>query len=225
MAGAKTVLAWSSGKDSAWTLHRLRQDPGVEVVGLLTTLSESDNSVTLHGVPQALLRRQAAATGLPLTEVRVPFPCPNTLYEERMGQALAALRQAGATAVAFGDLALEDVRRWREERLAGSGLTPLFPLWGEPTGPLAEAMIDGGLEAVLTCVDTGRLPAGFAGRRFDRALLAALPAAVDPCGENGEFHSFVTAGPMLAGPLAVESGPIHSDSLGFARVTLTSPPA
>ncbi len=222
MARAKVVLAWSSGKDSAWTLHRLRQDPMLEVVGLLTTLSESDVAVTMHGVPQALLRAQAAATGLPLSEVFVPFPCPNRLYEERMGRALAALKQAGATHVAFGDLALEDVRRWREERLAGSGLTPLFPLWGEDTGALAQSMIAGGLEAVLTCVDSRCLPADFAGRRFDAALLAALPAGVDPCGENGEFHSFVTAGPMLAHRVAVTPSPIWSDSLGFARVTLTA---
>jgi len=222
MARSRVVVAWSSGKDSAWTLHRLRETPGSDVVGLLTTFSELDDSVTMHGVPRALVQCQAAAAGLPVVEVFLPWPCPNPVYEQRMGAAVARLKTLGATHVAFGDLFLADLRRWREERLAGSGLQPLFPLWGQPTGVLAADMLDGGLEALLTCVDTSRAPASLAGSRFDRALLARLPPGVDPCGENGEFHSFVTAGPMLRGRIAVTAGPPRVDEQGFARVALSA---
>lgn len=222
MARSKVVVAWSSGKDSAWTLHRLRQDPALEVVALLTTFSERDDAVTMHGVPRALVRRQAAATGLPVVECFVPWPCPNEIYEQRMGAAVQRIKALGATEVAFGDLFLADIRAYRERQLAGSGLSPRFPLWSEPTGALAEAMIDGGLQAVLTCVDTRQVPAALAGRRFDRALLAALPPGADPCGENGEFHSFVTAGPMLAGEIPVAQGAPLTDGQGFARVTLAA---
>ena len=222
MARSRVVVAWSSGKDSAWTLHRLRATPDTEVMGLLTTFGEVDGLVTLHGVPRALVRRQAAASGLPVIEVFLPWPCPNSVYEQRMGAAVARIKALGATHVAFGDLFLADLRRWREERLAGSGLQPLFPLWGQPTGVLAADMLDGGLEALLTCVDTSCAPASLAGSRFDRALLARLPPGVDPCGENGEFHSFVTAGPMLRGRIAVTAGPPRVDEQGFARVALSA---
>jgi uncharacterized protein (TIGR00290 family) len=222
MARNKVVVAWSSGKDSAWTLHRLRSVPDTDVIGLLTTFSEADDAVTMHGVPRRLARRQAKAADLPLVEVFVPWPCPNPIYEARMGAAVTRMKAMGATQVAFGDLFLEDVRRWREERLAGSGLAPLFPLWGQATAGLAAEMIAGGLQAVLTCVDTRRLPAGLAGRRFDRDLLEALPAGVDPCGENGEFHSFVTAGPMLAAAIPVTTGSPMVDAQGFARVRLAA---
>lgn len=222
MARCKVVVAWSSGKDSAWTLQVLRQDPAVEVVGLLTTLNEADDAVTMHGVPRDLLRRQAAMTGLPVLEVFVPWPCPNAIYEARMAGGVARARALGATHIAFGDLFLEDLRRWREAKLADSGLTPLFPLWRRDTAALAEEMIAGGLEAVLTCIDGSRLTPGFAGRRFDRALLADLPAGVDPCGENGEFHSFVTAGPMLAGRVEIALGARRQDALGFARIDLAA---
>lgn len=222
MARNKVVVAWSSGKDSAWTLHRLRAQPEAEVVGLLTTFSELDDAVTMHGVPRSLARRQAEAAGLPVIEVFVPWPCPNAVYEQRMGDGVARIKAMGATHVAFGDLFLEDVRRWREERLAGSGLAPLFPLWGEATDRLAAEMIAGGLEAVLTCVDTQRLPPALAGRRFDRGLLGDLPAGVDPCGENGEFHSFVSAGPMLGATIPVTTGRPTVDTQGFARVLLAA---
>jgi len=222
MARSRVVVAWSSGKDSAWALHRLRAQPGAEVIGLLTTFSEVDDAVTMHGVPRSLARRQAEAAGLPVVEVFVPWPCPNPIYEARMAVAVAEMKALGATHIAFGDLFLEDVRRWREERLAGSGLAPLFPLWGQATDSLAAEMIAGGLEAVLTCVDTQRLPPALAGRHFDRGLLGDLPAGVDPCGENGEFHSFVTAGPMLAGAIAVVAGTPTVDAQGFARVLLAA---
>lgn len=216
----RVALAWSSGKDSAWSLLRLQRDPTVEPAALLSTVRAEDGAVTMHGVPRSLLRAQAAAAGLPLIEVEIPWPCPNADYEARMGAAVKRLILQGIGAIAFGDLFLEDIRRYRETQLAGSGLEPLFPLWGEETRRLAEEMIDGGLEAVLTCVDGRQAPAALAGRRFDRALLADLPAGADPCGENGEFHTFVTAGPMLRGRIAVEAGPAAEDGQGFGRVAL-----
>ncbi len=218
----RVALAWSSGKDSAWSLHRLRQDPAFAPAALLTTLRADDGAVTMHGVPRALLRAQAAAAGLPLIEVEIPWPCPNEAYEARMGAAVAQLRDQGIAAVAFGDLFLEEIRAYREQQMAGSGLELVFPLWRQDTTALAEEMIAGGLQALLTCVDTRQIAGRFAGRAFDRGLLAELPATADPCGENGEFHSFVTAGPMLAGRIAVTAGPAADDGQGFARVALTA---
>ncbi len=212
----KTLLAWSSGKDSAYSLHVLREQ-GVEVVGLLTTLNETHDRVAMHAVRRSLLLAQADAAGLPVTIVPIPSPCPNEVYETAMAGAMAAARAAGVEAVAFGDLFLEDIRRYREERLAGTGLRPLFPLWGRPTRALAEEMIASGLEARLTCVDPRVLPAAFAGRAFDRRLLAELPAHVDPCGENGEFHSFAWAGPMFRTPIAIAAGAVvERDGFVFA---------
>ncbi len=222
MARSKVVVAWSSGKDSAWSLQLLRSTAGVEVIGLLTTFSEANDAVTMHGVPRALVARQASATNLPVVEVFVPWPCPNKIYEERMGRGVGKIKAMGATHIAFGDLFLEDIRQWREERLAGSGLAPLFPLWGRDTRALAGNMIASGLQAVLTCVDTSQVPADLAGRHFDKQLLADLPASADPCGENGEFHSFVTAGPMMTGSIAVTVGPVATDAQGFARVQLAA---
>jgi uncharacterized protein (TIGR00290 family) len=213
----RALLAWSSGKDSAWALHVLRRRGEVEVVGLLTTMNQAFDRVAMHAVRAQLLRAQAAAADLPLTEVPLPWPCSNAQYEAAMGAALAAASRDGVTVVAFGDLFLEDVRRYREERMAGTGLTPLFPLWGEPTDALARRMIAGGLRARLTCVDPRQLPASFAGRTFDEALLADLPATCDPCGERGEFHSFAYAGPMFARPIAVRAGEIvERDAFVFA---------
>ena len=213
----RTLLAWSSGKDSAWALHVLRQRGEVEVVGLLTTLNEAFDRVAMHAVRAELLRAQAAAAELPLTTVPLPWPCSNAQYEAAMGAALAAARGDGITAVAFGDLFLEDVRRYREERMAGTGLEPLFPLWGEPTPALARRMIEGGLRARLTCVDPRQLAPAFAGREFDAALLADLPPSVDPCGERGEFHSFAYAGPMFRAPLSVRGGDVvERDGFVFA---------
>jgi uncharacterized protein (TIGR00290 family) len=201
----RVLLAWSSGKDSAFTLHALRAQ-GVEVAGLLTTVNDAFERVAMHAVRLGLLRAQAEAVGLPLVVVRIPSPCPNEAYEAAMSAAMAEARERGITAVAFGDLFLEDVRRYREERLAGTGLRPLFPLWGRPTRALAEEMIALGQKAVLTCVDPRALPRDFAGRAFDASLLRDLPAAVDPCGENGEFHSFAWDGPAFRRPVPVRVG-------------------
>ena len=222
----KILVSWSSGKDSAWTLHAIRQRRLGTPAALLTTINEAADRVAMHAVRAEVLRMQADAAGLPLVTVSIPSPCPNEVYEERMAEACRAAVADGFTHVAFGDLFLEDVRRYREERLAGTGLTPIFPLWGQPTGELAEEMIAGGLEARLTCVDPRVLPGGFAGRAFDRALLGDLPSGVDPCGERGEFHTCVTAGPMFAQALDVRVGvTVSRDGFVFADVVPTSLPA
>ena len=202
----KVLLSWSSGKDSAWALHLLNQTHPGCVGGLLTTVNEAVDRVAMHGVSRDVLEAQAAATGLPLCVVPIPHPCTNEIYEARMGEAVAAAVGEGFTHAAFGDLFLEDVRRYREDRLAGSGLLPLFPVWGIPTPALAWQMLDGGVRARLACVDTRVLDVEFAGREWDRPLLRELPAGVDPCGENGEFHTCVYAGPMFSRPLALELG-------------------
>jgi len=202
----KILLSWSSGKDSAWALHLLNQrEPGA-VQSLLTTVNETVDRVAMHAVRRDVLHAQARSTGLPLIVVPLPDPCPNEVYEARMRTAVAAAVDEGFTHVAFGDLFLEDVRRYREERLAGTGLAPLFPVWGVPTGRLAEQMLAAGLRARLVCVDTRALDASFVGRDFDATLLEELPTAVDPCGENGEFHTCVHAGPMFKTPLSLEPG-------------------
>jgi uncharacterized protein (TIGR00290 family) len=204
----RTLLSWSSGKDSAWALHLLRRQPDVRVVGLVTTINAAFDRVAMHGVRRTLVEAQAAAAGLPLHVLEIPYPCPNTEYERVMGGFVAEQAAAGVEAMAFGDLFLEDIRRYREAKLAGTGITPLFPLWGIETGRLAREMIDGGLEAYVACLDPGKLPAKLAGRRFDHALLAELPASIDPCAENGEFHTFAAAGPMFRSPIAVEPGEV-----------------
>ncbi len=219
----KILVSWSSGKDSAWALHRLNHTHPGAAAGLLTTMNESVCRVAMHAVREDLLRAQARATGLPLHTVGIPSPCPNELYAERMAAFVRTATAEGYTHVAFGDLFLEDVRRYREDNLQGTGLQPLFPLWGEPTARLAEEMIDGGLRAILTCVDPRVLDRAFAGRTFDRALLADLPAGIDRCGERGEFHSFVHAGPMLRAPIHVARGVvIERDGFVFADVVEAS---
>jgi uncharacterized protein (TIGR00290 family) len=213
----KALIAWSSGKDCAWALHETRRDGGLEVVGALTTVTETFGRVSMHGVREELLTAQLAAAGLAPIRVPIPYPCPNEIYEARMAAALAEAKAAGVTHVVFGDLFLRDVRRYREEKLADTGISPVFPLWDRPTAALAREMIDAGVEAWLTCVDCKRLPAAIAGRRFDRTLLADLPLAADPCGENGEFHTFVAAGPMLSGRIAVRPGEtVERDGFAFA---------
>ena len=202
----KILLSWSSGKDSAWALHMLNQQHPGSVASLLTTVNEAVNRVAMHAVRRDVLEAQAAAAGLPLVVVPIPHPCSNEEYETRMGTAVAAAVANGFTHVAFGDLFLEDVRKYREERLAGTGLEPLFPVWGLPTSQLAEDMMAAGLRARLACVDTRVLDASFIGREFDRSLLADLPSGIDPCGEKGEFHSCVYAGPMFHHPLTLEAG-------------------
>jgi uncharacterized protein (TIGR00290 family) len=206
---AKILLAWSSGKDSAWTLHVLRQN-GLAPAALLTTLNEAADRVAMHGVRRTLLEQQAAAAELPLWQVPLPWPCSNDEYEARMAAACARAVAEGFDTIAFGDLFLEDVRAYRVRQLAGTGLAPIFPLWQLPTAQLARDMIAGGLCARLSCIDTRVLDAKFAGREFDEALLRDLPVGVDPCGENGEFHSMVYAGPMFRAPLAIETGEPHT---------------
>jgi uncharacterized protein (TIGR00290 family) len=202
----KALIAWSSGKDSAWALHEVRRAGEYDVVGALTTVTETFGRVSMHGVRQQLLDAQLAAAGLPSIVVPIPFPCPNEIYETRMATALADAKAAGVSHVIFGDLFLQDVRAYREQKLNGTGITPLFPLWGRPTAALAREMIGGGVETYLVCIDLKQLRRDFAGRRFDHDLLAALPETADPCGENGEFHSCVVAGPMLSRAISVAVG-------------------
>jgi uncharacterized protein (TIGR00290 family) len=204
----RAIVSWSSGKDSAWALEMVRRAGALDVVGLLTTVTEGFDRVSMHGVREEILDLQAARVGLPCVKVRIPPRCSNTDYERAMGEALSLACGRGVTHVVFGDLFLEDVRRYREERLAGSGIEPVFPLWGRDTGELARDMIAGGLQAVVVCVDPRALPGSFAGRPFDARFLEELPGSVDPCGERGEFHTCVTAGPMFRSPVLVRSGEI-----------------
>jgi uncharacterized protein (TIGR00290 family) len=201
----KTLVSWSSGKDSAWMVHVLRQQR-VPLAGLLTTVNETAARVAMHAVRVELLRAQADALGLPLWQLPIPYPCPNDTYERAMAGVVGQALAEGFTHVAFGDLFLDDVRRYREERLAGTGLTPLFPLFGRPTAELAREMIASSLKARITCVDPRQLPATFAGREFDAGLLADLPDGVDPCGERGEFHTFAYDGPMFSSAVLVTAG-------------------
>jgi uncharacterized protein (TIGR00290 family) len=221
----KVLLSWSSGKDSAWTLHVLRQTPGTEVAALLTTFNSAVDRVAMHAVRRTLVESQATSAGVPLWPVSIPSPCPNEIYEERMREAMSRARAEGFTHVAFGDLFLEDVRTYREERLAGTGLDPLFPLWKRPTPALARDMLADGLSAVLTCVDPKQLDRRFAGRAYDAGLLSELPPSVDPCGERGEFHTFCYAGPMFRDPIPIQAGEIvERDGFVFADVLPTASP-
>ena len=220
----KILVSWSSGKDSAWMLHVIRTERLGTPAALLTTINETADRVAMHAVRTEVLRAQAEAAGLPLVTVPIPSPCPNDIYEERMAEACRAAVADGFTHVAFGDLFLEDVRKYREDRLAGSGLKPIFPLWRRPTPELAREMIAGGLQARLTCVDPRAVPPGLAGRAYDTVLLADLPPGVDPCGERGEFHTCVVAGPMFSKPLNVESGvTVERDGFVFADLRLARP--
>jgi uncharacterized protein (TIGR00290 family) len=220
----KCLVSWSSGKDSAWLVHVLRGRGDVEIGALLTTINEPAQRVAMHAVRVALLDAQADALGLPLWKLPIPSPCPNEVYEAAMQGAVVRAVAEGFTHVAFGDLFLHDIRRYREERLAGTGLTPLFPLFHpdeSDTPRLAREMIAAGLRARITCVNPRQLDRRFAGRDFDAALLADLPASVDPCGERGEFHSFAYAGPMFSRPIPIESGiVVDRDGFVFADLTL-----
>ena len=218
----KILLSWSSGKDSAWALHVLNQTCPGAVAALLTTINEAVDRVAMHAVRRDVLEAQATAAALPLRVVPIPHPCTNEEYESRMRVAVAAAVQDGFTHVAFGDLYLADVRRYREERLAGTGLEPLFPLWLMPTAALAREMIASGLRARVSCVDTRVLDASFAGREFDRHFLDELPPAIDPCGENGEFHTCVYAGPMFRTPMSIATGDtVARDPFVWAELTKT----
>jgi uncharacterized protein (TIGR00290 family) len=216
----RILVSWSSGKDSAWTLHVLGQQFPRAVGGLLTTVNETFDRVAMHAVRRPLVEAQARAAGLPLHVVPLPWPCTNEEYERRMTAAIAGFVRDGYTHVAFGDLFLEDVRRYREARLEGTGLTPLFPLWNATsTAARAREMIEGGLEARLSCVDPRQLDRSFAGRAFDAALLDDLPDGVDPCGERGEFHSFAFAGPMFKAPIHVKTGEVvERDGFVFCEI-------
>lgn len=214
----RVLASWSSGKDSAWMLHVLRQDPEVEVVGLVTTFAEGTDRVAMHGVPRSLVERQATAAGLPLRSVFLPWPCPNSEYEARLSNLFREAVVDGVTHIAFGDLFLEEIRDYRIGQLAGTGLEPLFPIWCGPEGTadLARRMIESGLRATLTCVDSQQLDPAFVGRPFDANLLRDLPPTVDPCGERGEFHTFCWSGPHQANPvsLAFRTGAV-TDRDGF----------
>jgi uncharacterized protein (TIGR00290 family) len=213
----RVLLSWSSGKDSAWSLHLLRTMNDYEVVGLLTTFNSAADRVAMHGVRRSLVKAQAEAAGLPLWDVDLPWPCSNDDYQSAMRTVCERALQAGVECMAFGDLFLTEIRDYREKQLSGSGLQPVFPVWGIPTDVLARDMIAAGLRAKLTCVDRKQIEPHFAGREFDAKLLTELPTGADPCGENGEFHSFVYAGPMFRGAIPVKSGEvIHRDQFAFA---------
>jgi uncharacterized protein (TIGR00290 family) len=219
MSSRRILLSWSSGKDSAWALHVLRSAGEFEVVGLVTTINERHDRVAMHAVRTALLEAQAEAVGLPLWKIPIPDRSTNDQYETAMRAVVERARNEAIFGFAFGDLFLEDIRRYRERQLAGTGLTPIFPLWQRPTAALAAEMVDAGLRAVLTCVDPKVLSPEFAGRRFDRDLLASLPPQIDPCGENGEFHTFAYAGPMFRAAVTIEVGQrLERDGFVFADV-------
>ncbi len=213
----RVLLSWSSGKDSAWALHLLRQQREIEVVGLFTTVNQVHDRVAMHAVRRELLVLQAHRAGLPLDIIEIPSPCSNADYEARMSMFVARCQQREIDCFAFGDLYLEDIREYREQKLVGCGIEALFPLWGMPTATLCREMVEGRLQARLTCIDPRQLSAQFAGREFNHALLDELPTDVDPCGENGEFHSFVFAGPMFDGDIEITVGAVvQRDGFVFA---------
>ena len=217
-------MSWSSGKDSALALHEVRRSGEVDVSGLLVTMNAHADRVAMHAVRRTLLEAQAAALGLPLHLVQLPWPCPNSEYERLMTAAVEAALADGATAIVFGDLFLQDIRAYREQQLAGTGLTPLFPLWDRPTDALAVEMIEVGIDAVVTCVDPKALDRSFAGRSFDASFLADLPAGVDPCGENGEFHTFVRNAPGFDAPIPADVGEVvERDGFVFCDVLPATP--
>src|SRR5258708_1793879 len=218
------MLSWSSGKDSAWALHLLRSDPDVDLLGLFTTVNREFDRVAMHAVRRTLLDAQVASIGLPLDAIPIPYPCPNEAYEAAMAAFIEEANRRAVTHFAFGDLFLEDIPRYREEKLAGTGIRPLFPLWGLPTGPLARDMGARGLRAYITCVDPKQAPRAWAGRIFDSAFVDAVPEGIDPCGERGEFHTFVYDGPMLHHPVQVLVGEIvERDGFVFADLVPRSP--
>jgi uncharacterized protein (TIGR00290 family) len=217
----KALISWSSGKDSAYSLHTVRCAGEFDVVGALTTVTDTFERVSIHGVRKEILLEQLDAAGLPGRIVPIPYPCPNEIYEAQMAQAVASAVGEGITHIIFGDLFLRDIRAYREQRLAGTGITPVFPLWDRPTFALAKAMIESGLEAYLATVDLKKLPAEFAGRKFDAQLLADLPAGVDPCGENGEFHTCVVAAPIFSRRLAVTPAErVQRDGFGYCDLVM-----
>ena len=219
MKRRKAWISWSTGKDSAWALEVARRRGECEIVALLTTVNDKFGRVAMHGVREELLDAQAESLGLPLIKVPLPWPCPNEAYEAAMAEAVRRAREEGIECMVFGDLFLEDIRKYREEKLAATGIEPLFPIWALDTAKLAREMVDAGLRARLTCVDPGKLGREFAGRVFDSQLLKELPPAVDPCGENGEFHTFAFAGPMFGKTVPVAVGEVvERDGFIYADV-------
>ena len=215
----RILLSWSSGKDSAWALHILRQNPEWRVEALVTTFNSAADRVAMHAVRRTLVEEQARSAGLPLWQVELPWPCSNVQYEEIMRGVCRRAVAEGITEIAFGDLYLEDIRAYRERQLEGSGLTPLFPVWKIPTRQLAADMINAGIRAKITCVDGSKLDRSFAGREFDREFIESLPPTADPCGENGEFHTFVHQAPVFTHPIPVKTGEIvERDGFIFADV-------
>jgi uncharacterized protein (TIGR00290 family) len=220
----RILLSWSGGKDSAWALHLLRANPAYEVVALLTTINQQFHRVAMHGFREELLDAQAAALGIPVWKIPLPWPCSNEIYEALMSEACARAVREGIEGIAFGDLFLEDIRAYRMAKLSGTGLEPIFPCWLLPTPQLAQDMIVAGFRAHLTCVDPRKLDKSFAGREFDAALLADLPASVDPCGERGEFHTFVSAGPIFSSSIRISRGDVvERDGFVYADLLLESP--
>lgn len=208
MTKKKALLSWSSGKDSAWTLYQLQQDQDIELLGLVTTVNQTHQRVAMHAVRLELLEQQAAAANLPLYIIPIPYPCSNDEYNQAMSLFFESIKGLGATHMAFGDLYLDDIRQYRIQNLKPTGLEPLFPLWLKPTDQLAQQMLEAGLKTHITCVDPKQLPASFAGREYNQQFLDELPAGVDPCGENGEFHSFAYAGPMFKYPIGISFGEV-----------------
>ncbi len=219
----KTLLSWSSGKDSAWTLHRLQHDPAIELIGLFTVINEKYDRASMHATRVELLKLQAEAAELPVELIKLPDQCSNEQCEAVMAEYIQNIEARGVACVAFGDLFLEDIRNYRERQLQGTGITPLFPLWGIPTVDLAEQMLDSGIEAYVSSVDLAKLPAGSAGRKWDRELLDEIPAGCDPCGENGEIHTIVVGGPMFSGSIPVRIGErITRNGFAYADIIPTN---
>lgn len=220
----KALVSWSSGKDSAFALREIRRTAQCDLVGLITTVTADFNRVSMHGVREELLDAQVASLGLPCRKIWIPSPCSNEVYEREMARALTDAKSSGVTQVVFGDLFLQDIRSYREARLAELGLQGVFPLWMRDTAGLAREMLDAGIEAILTCVDPRKLDASFAGRRFDATLLHDLPVGIDPCGENGEFHTFASAGPMFKQRIPVAVGEIvEREGFVFADLLRAEP--
>lgn len=216
----KTLLSWSSGKDSAWTLYQLQREPEVDLKGLFCTVNSEFKRVAMHAVRLELLQQQTEHLGLPLQVIEIPYPCSDEQYEGIMANFVGGAKERDIEQFAFGDLFLEDIRGYREEKLSGSGIMPVFPIWGIPTDQLAQEMVASGMRAVITCVDPKQLPEAFIGREYNQEFLDDLPDGVDPCGENGEFHSFVFAGPMFQKPLQISLGEVvHRDGFVFIDVT------
>jgi len=212
-------MSWSSGKDSAWALHLLRQNPDIEISALLTTFNAAANRVAMHAVRRELVEAQAQRIGLPIWSIDLPWPCPNAVYENFMQDICRRAVEEGITAVAFGDLFLQDIRDYRERQLASTGLSPMFPVWQIPTSELARDLIRAGVKAKVTCIDPAKLDASFAGREYDDEFLNSLPPGIDPCGENGEFHTFVYAAPVFSSAIGVETGErVERDGFVFADV-------